>query len=215
MIRFSDDGVNDGRQNMAADVALLEAAEQGQGGGRVYQWDGVWVSLGLNQTPEVALRDQSVRWVVRPTGGKAVLHGHDLTIGFAVPLVDLGLGDERRLKAIYRAVCEPLIAGLTAVGIPAALGERTPFVRNAGRVGDCFAHISPNDIVDPATGQKTCGCALKVTHAAVLVQASVPVGRPDVDPAEVLDGGVLVFRESGATRAELAAALDEAWRGRG
>ena len=53
----------------------------------------------------------------------------------------------------------------------------------APRSADCFATVSPNDIVHPATGQKVCGCAMRLTDRAVLVQASIPAGPPMVDPA--------------------------------
>ena len=180
----------DGHTNMARDAVLLERAERGGAYARVYTWDGAWVSLGRFQRPEKALRDPTaIDWVMRPTGGKAVLHGHDVTVGMAVPLFALGIAesDSRRVATVYRAVVRPLVEALTAAGLPATLAEETPFVRSAGQTADCFAHVSPNDIVDPDTGQKVCGCALRVTPGAVLVQASVPVRRPLVQPDAVFD----------------------------
>ena len=180
----------DGPANMARDEQLFHDAEKGQAGARVYTWDGAWVSLGRFQRPERALRSPaSINWVMRPTGGKAVLHGHDVTVGMAVPLSALGVteSDSRKVSTVYRAVVRPLVEALTAAGLQAVLAEQTPFVRSAGQTADCFAHVSPNDIVDPATGQKVCGCALRVTAGAVLVQASVPVHRPLVPPNSVFD----------------------------
>lgn len=182
MSRVWDDGINDGPENMARDARLLECQEPVA---RVYEWGRPWVSLGRSQVPEMSLRlGCPVPYVMRPTGGKAVLHGHDLTVGMAVPLAILGLG-ERDVKAVYRAVVPCLVSALNQVGIPAVLAEETPFVRGAGKVADCFAHVSANDVVNPATGQKVCGCALRVTNHAVLVQASIPVRPPIVDPATV------------------------------
>ncbi|MEX2243109.1 MAG: hypothetical protein WD716_04590 [Fimbriimonadaceae bacterium] len=180
----------DGDTNMARDAALLALAELGGVHARVYTWDGPWVSLGRFQRPERALRDHNaINWVVRPTGGKAVLHGHDVTVGFAANLRDLGMNDDeaRRISTVYRAATAPLIAALCNAGVPAVLAENTRHTRNAGHTADCFAHVSPNDIVDPATGMKVCGCALRVTEGAVLLQASVPTTRPLVDPATVFD----------------------------
>ena len=180
----------DGHTNMARDAVLLERAERGGACARVYTWDGAWVSLGRFQRPERALRNPaSINWVMRPTGGKAVLHGHDVTVAMAVPLSALGItkSDSRKVSTVYRAVVRPLVEALAAAGLPATLAEETPFVRSAGQTADCFAHVSPNDIVDPATGQKVCGCALRVTPGAVLVQASVPVRRPLVRPDAVFD----------------------------
>lgn len=178
------EGALDGPTNMARDAALLG----GGGGGRVYSWDGPWVSLGRHQTAERALRAGcGVPWVGRPTGGKAVLHGHDVTIGLGLTWSTLGMAPTRSVTEAYRAVVRPMVAALRACGVPAALGEDTPFSRSAGLVQDCFAHVSPNDVVHEATGLKVCGCALRVESDGVLVQASVPAGRPLVDPQAVFD----------------------------
>ncbi len=172
---------------MARDCELLAAAERGQAGCRVYFWDGVWVSLGRFQVAERDLLDPGVRWVQRPTGGKAVMHGHDITVGFALPLSLLG---NPSLKSAYRAMAVPLIWAMRESGLAAVLAEDTGHSGKGRRTGDCFAFSSPNDIVHEATGQKVCGCALRLTRSAVLLQASIPVGIPLLDPASVIRGGV-------------------------
>src|SRR5205085_6034945 len=106
---FEVDGRLEGHTNMLRDRELLSRAEAGEAGCRVYGWLGPWVSLGRFQSPERDLvQPEATNWVVRPTGGKAVLHGHDLTVGLAVPLSALGL-ENRSLKAVYRAIVQPLI----------------------------------------------------------------------------------------------------------
>ena len=71
------------------------------------------------------------------------------------------------------------------------LGENTRFLKPSGSArparlaADCFAHVSANDLVDPDSGLKVCGCALRLTDKAVLVQASIPNGLPLVDPQTV------------------------------
>ncbi|MCA0362036.1 MAG: hypothetical protein LCH41_13415 [Armatimonadetes bacterium] len=205
-IQVVDDGVHDGIVNMRRDTYLLDLDGVRA---RVYQWDRDWVSLGMFQTPETALVDGChTPWVMRPTGGKAVLHGHDLTLGMSAPLALIGT-DSRGVKTAYRWLAEPIISALNEVGIPATLAERTPFVRGAGKVADCFAHVAANDIVHPGTGQKVCGCALRLTHDAVLLQASIPLGRPLADPAEVFDIPALVSMDRSVTRIDFAAALRE------
>ncbi len=179
-----------GHENMARDAELLALAESGGVYARIYRWGGAWVSLGRFQRAEKALIDlASINWVVRPTGGKAVLHGHDVTVSIAANLDDIGLHENyaRRVASVYRRIVEPLACALTASGISAVLAEKTSHVRNAGHTADCFAHVSPNDVVDPVTGEKVCGCALRLTQSAVLLQASVPVGLPLVDPALVFE----------------------------
>ncbi len=189
-----------GLENMAADAALLACAERGEIAARLYTWNGPWVSLGMFQdSSRDLLPDSPAPWVMRPTGGKAVLHGHDLTVGLAMPLsrISAQTGEpierlSRSVRTVYRLVIQPLVEGLRAAGVPAALGEDTPFARRKGpRSADCFAHVSPNDVVDARTGLKVCGCALRLTDRAVLVQASLPCGVPLVEPR-------LVFREPSA-----------------
>lgn len=182
------DGRLDGAENMKRDELLLEEAEAGQPCCRLYSWEGPWVSLGRFQKPEKALCiDCAVPWVMRPTGGKGVLHGHDLTIGAAFPLTSLGLKetDARSVGPAYRAIIRPLVAALKDSGANVMLGEETRFVKSGGSTPDCFAHIAPNDVIDPNNGRKVMGCALKIGRRAVLVQCSLPVGLPLVDPSSV------------------------------
>lgn len=175
----------DGPANMSRDAELLALAEQGSPGARVYTWEDAWVTLGMFQNPVTDLLPGApVRWVMRPTGGRAVLHGHDVTVGLAVPL-DAMNATSRSVRVVYRALVAPLIAALRACGTPAELGENTRFVGNTPRSADCFAHVSANDIVDERNGIKVCGCALRLTDRAALVQASIPAARPLVDPRSV------------------------------
>ena len=181
-----EDPPADGLANMALDSALLGAAQNGSALGRVYRWKGPWVSLGRFQNAEKDLLDpDGISWVIRPTGGKAVLHGHDVTVALAFPLGCLD-ADPRSIRSVYRAIVRPLVEALTVSGRPAALAEETRYAERGQRTADCFAFTSPNDIVDPATGHKVCGCALRVTDRAVLLQASIPTGPPLVDPTSVI-----------------------------
>jgi lipoate-protein ligase A len=182
--------------------------DSGEAIGRVYTWDGVWISLGKSQTPDrVLLPGVDIPTVPRPTGGKAVLHGHDITIGASVPLAVLGITDERQIKAIYRRVCEPLATGLTSAGIPTVLAEGTQFVDHRASGADCFAVVSPNDLIHPDTGQKVCGCALAVSSRAVLIQASVPIRRPYIPAEELMVGGKTLWSRTSATPEQVCDAL--------
>lgn len=212
-VRVVEDGVLDGPTNMGRDLALLADLGDAAFSARVYRWDGPWVSLGRYQSPERDLLPGcAVPWVRRPTGGKGVLHGHDVTIGLAARL-DALLPEvpehhrERAVKRAYRSLASPLVRALRACGVEAALAEETSFAGRGPRTADCFNHVSANDIVDPRTGRKVCGCALLMRPTAVLVQASVPCGDPLVDPATVF-----VAAGSSACPWWDAANLDEALR---
>jgi lipoate-protein ligase A len=208
---FTEGEILDGPANMARDIELLRRAENGRVGCRVYGWTEAWVTLGRFQSPARDLVDAGhTNWVIRPTGGKAVLHGHDITVGLAVPLAMLGL-EKRSLDNVYRAVTQPLIDGLRACGVPARLAEHTKWSGKGSRTADCFAFSSPNDIVDEFVGQKVCGCALRLTEAAVLVQASIPNGEPLVSAESVIRNASLSSRNWDATHfaGALRLALDD------
>lgn len=184
-LNASFDADLDGHENMARDSRLLESAELGDAGFRLYGWDGPWVSLGRFQKPSKALINEAqIPWVMRPTGGKAVLHGHDVTLGAAFPFAALGLkeSETRSVAPAYRAIIRPLVAALRDSGANVLLGEETQFVKSGGATPDCFAHLAPNDVIDPTTGRKVMGCALQMGRRAVLVQCSMPVREPLVDP---------------------------------
>ncbi len=167
---------------MARDRMLLVSAETGVPAARVYGWDEPWVTLGQFQRVQDALLPTcDVSWARRPTGGRAVLHGHDVTVGIALPLNGM-----RGVRHVYPVVIGILAAALRDSGAEAVLGAEILGQRESKpRSADCFATVSPNDIVHPKTGQKVCGCALRLTDRAVLVQASIPVGPPRVNPVQV------------------------------
>lgn len=180
------------KTNMELDAALKPG---GSGSFRVYGWEKVAVSLGFSQRAESVVRpgmEHRVDLVHRPTGGRAVLHGHDVTVGCCVGFDRLGLPrGSRSLRLAYRQVIAPIISALNHVGVPAALGESSRFAEHPamGSV-DCFAHVAGNDVVSLDTGQKVCGCALRMGETSILLQASIPVARPELDPRDVLIDGV-------------------------
>lgn len=164
----------------------MDAALMGQvaASARVYTWDGPWVSLGNSQRPETALVDPTMtRWVMRPTGGAAVLHGHDVTVGLSMQLAG-------SVKHAYRVASRPIIDALNAVGVAAVLAEDLRVERGGLHLADCFASISRNDIIDRRTLRKVCGCALRRTRDMILLQASIPAGEPLVYAPYVIIGGV-------------------------
>lgn len=180
------DGPADGPENMRRDLALGDGLTGWAA--RVYAWQGAWASLGRSQTPEAALVPGcQVPWVCRPTGGGGVLHGHDVTVALAARLDALGAG-VRDLRAVYRAMVRPLAAAMDRAGSPARLAGEAPDAGTSTILADCFAGTSPLDIVDPVSGRKACGCAMRVYPRWVLVQASIPAAAPLCDPSAVFRG---------------------------
>ncbi len=180
------DGRLDGLENMALDSSALDAATRGISTARIYEWDGPWVSLGRYQKPESALdfaacERYGVRWVSRPTGGWAVLHGTDITLSVAAPRSEAG----DSLHQIYRELATSIVEALRACGVMAGFGAGSPVAAGNPIPADCFLTTSPHDIVEVLTGAKVAGTALRVTRHAALMQASIPAGQYPVPPEEI------------------------------
>ena len=173
---------------MAVDAALLDAAEGGEPSIRLYRWSGLSVTLGRFQQPAGALIDpDGTSWAYRPTGGGAVLHGHDVTLSAAVPLELFKQGTRPNVRAIYRSLAQIAIDFLTSAGVKAWIAEDLSPDAMRSRSESCFATVSKNDLVD-AEGRKICGCALRVTRLAALIQTSIPVASPIVNPGTIING---------------------------
>ena len=171
---------------MGSDSQLLLDAEHGESAARIYTWSGVWVTLGRNQTPEETLLDLSVNHIARPTGGAAVLHGHDMTVSIARPLQELECS-HREVKKAYFGLVYPLVKALNKMGVKCVLGIDVP-KREEIESPYCFASKSDYDILNILTGEKVGGCAMKMTNKAALVQASIPISEPKVDPTTIIRG---------------------------
>ena len=173
MEAFRIDGPASGPENMRLDEELRD-------GGRLYTWDGPWVSIGRFQRVEDAIVPGWTRWIRRPTGGAAVLHGHDLTVSLSTPTASGRPGE------IYCTLLEPVLEALTACGLPChTCGDNV----TAARSQDCFASTDRYDVVNEK-GEKVCGCAMRITRTHALLQISIPYTTPSIDPASAILGGV-------------------------
>ena len=168
--RRIDHGPGSGPFNMGVDEALLRSAEQGRPSIRFYRWSGEWVSLGYSQECEPKFAGACARvgvdWVRRVTGGRALLHGHDLTYAVAAPRTALP-GSVREVAA---RIAMALERGLRDLGIPAS---RTSADRPApgAEVFDCFSQPGGNEII--LDGRKLVGSAQRRTRQAVLQHGSI------------------------------------------
>jgi lipoate-protein ligase A len=179
-VQFISEGLGSGPYNMDRDLELLNAAVSGGSACRLYGWDGPWVSLGRFQRAEEAVQPGFGNVVVRPTGGKAVLHGHDLTVALALPF------SGRSVKDAYLAALQPLLRALEECGIRPRLGSSSTETPSE----DCFATISPFDLVHRDTGSKIAGVAMRINRSALLLQASVPYALPLIDPRSAIRDAV-------------------------
>ena len=178
------DGAAPGPWNMAVDRALLASAIEGSTPTlRFYTWRGPWLSLGYGQPRDprrlAACRSAGVGVVRRPTGGRAVLHGGDLTYALAASETLFPAG----LHGSYRLVADALLEAMRSLGVPVqrsgptSSGPRTSF--------DCFARLVPNELC--AEGRKLVGSAQRRCAGGVLQHGSLRV-FPDSPSARVAVG---------------------------
>src|SRR5947209_7661394 len=78
-----------GAENMATDHVLLDAAAaRGTASLRFYTWTEATLSLGYFQAASTRLdsaRRAALPWLRRPSGGKTLIHHHELTYALALP----------------------------------------------------------------------------------------------------------------------------------
>ncbi len=194
----------DGPWNMGVDEALLASVARGAAPAlRLYRWDGPWLSLGYAQPVEAArlaaCAAAGVGVVRRITGGRAVLHGNDLTYAVAAPADCLPAG----IRATYGHLTEALLLALRRLGVAgvhAQLGRGRPGAPSF----DCFAEAAAEELV--AAGGKLVGSAQRRLAGAVLQHGSVRLG-PDPEAARTAAG---VGAAGSTSLAELGQQVDPA-----
>ena len=184
-----------GADNMAVDVAISEAvaARQQLPTLRLYGWKPFCLSLGYGQRLRDADRGalQARGWDLlrRPTGGKAILHGDELTYSLCLPIDHrLARGD---VISSYRRLSVGLLRALLRLGLPASAAPKDTG-SSQGEVGPiCFEMPSPYEIT--VAGRKLIGSAQMRRKGVLLQHGTLPL-RGDV--ARICD--VLAFDSDAA-----------------
>ena len=158
---------------MALDEALMaRARDDGAVIVRVYGWDAPTLSLGRNQPAHGrydldAARARGVRFVRRPTGGRAVLHHREITYSVTAPERALGaLGES------YRRINRLLVGALGRLGVAAGEAAAAGPAPRPG-VAPCFEEPVAGEIV--AGGRKLVGSAQWRDGGAILQHGSILV----------------------------------------
>jgi lipoate-protein ligase A len=197
----------DAAGQMAADLALLDEVAAGASPAlRLYRWSPPALSLGRFQPEDdvdrAACRAHGVEIVRRPTGGRALLHGADLTYAVAMPRP----GGTASVDALYRLLAAGLTAGLARLGVEAVVG------RGGGPAGPvCFASQQGADL--RVGERKLCGSAQVHRDAAVLQHGALLLERLPFDETDLLRGaadhdGRARLRAATVTLRELGAPTD-------
>jgi len=173
--------------NMAVDEAILNnhLVQGGPATLRLYEFSPPAVSLGyaqkISKTNLQRLQERGYEVVRRPTGGRAVLHLHDLTYSFIAPVRSTTCsGDLPTLSPsvvqAHKEICQALILTFAQFGIELELGRSQSNYRH---LEDCFEATTTADL--HFQGRKVVGSAqlrrksALLQHGSIVLQPSPPM----------------------------------------
>lgn len=194
--RIRESDFADGVRNMAVDSAVARAVGAGRQPAtlRLYGWNPYCLSLGYGQrmreADTEALRIRGWDLVRRPTGGKAILHGDELTYSLCLPFDHpLACGD---IVESYRRISVGLLRALAKLGLSATANPAHECELNEPAGPVCFVQPSHYEIL--FAGRKLIGSAQLRRQGVMLQHGTIPICG---DVARICD--VLSF-ESAAER---------------
>lgn len=166
--------------NMALDEALLEWHSKGEIGPvlRFYEWEPATLSIGYFQSVEKEIDMEAVEqlglgFVRRPTGGRGVLHEHELT--YSVIVSEQYPEMPETVTEAYRVISGGLLKGFRNLGldaefsIPETVRQNTD-LRNP-KTGVCFDAPSWYELV--VEGKKVAGSAQTRQKGVILQHGAI------------------------------------------
>jgi lipoate-protein ligase A len=209
-LRLLPDLSADGPTQMAADEALLAAAEGPTL--RLYRWQPATVSLGYFQdhgaiAARLAQDGLTPPLVRRITGGGAIWHQHEVTYALVGTLGAGGL--PVRTADCYRLIHGSVAAALGRRGASLGLQTRSVGDRRYAEEPRCFASPAMDDLV-AATGGKALGSAARTRGGRVLIHGSLKLASNPWDGEAVAGCGLDWDSAAAALREGLAQALGAA-----
>lgn len=202
--RLIDDEGHGAAMNMAIDEAMLEAvvAETAPPTLRFYSWQPVTISIGYAQKTAdfdlPAITAAGLGFVRRPSGGRGVLHRHEVTYCICCHDDDWRVGGG--VTESYRRLSDGFLTGLRTLGVDGAMAASAAGERGKAASAACFDAPSRYELT--ATGRKLVGSAQWRSMGGVLQHGSVPTNG---DVAELVD--YLALSEADRERAR-----DLLWR---
>ena len=144
--RFLDSGPLDGVEQMSIDAGLMDRARESREAVlRVYGWSRPTLSFGRHESVRgtfdaVQLERDNVGAVRRPTGGRVLMHDHEVTYSVTAPAPE-----SQRLQESYRGINAILVEALSLIGVSVVTAPASTPRRPGGAA--CFA--------EPAAGELT------------------------------------------------------------
>lgn len=177
---FLDTGNQNAAYNMAVDEALLDWHSKGliPPVVRFYGWEPAALSIGYFQKAEKevdfdAVRNYGLGFVRRPTGGRGVLHEHELT--YSVIVSEEHPGMPTGVTEAYRVISEGVLQGFRKLGLAAEFAvprteEEKASLKNP-RSSVCFDAPSWYELV--VEGRKVAGSAQTRQKGVILQHGSI------------------------------------------
>jgi lipoyl(octanoyl) transferase len=208
-------------ENMARDEYLFRLCHESKCGFlRIYAWERPSFSTGVSQKAGKALnldfiRENGCAYVRRITGGKTVLHDHEIT--YAVASSEDLFFKEHDLHQSYLLISRVLVQALQSLGVVAALSKGSSSELSRSH-NPCFSFPTPNEI--EVGGKKIIGSAQKRDKQALLQHGSIPLsmnydlyaGGANSNAAFIKKNMTTWSDISGRSRQELIAALVQSFR---
>lgn len=173
--RLLDSGCGDAAYNMALDEAISIAVRNGDSPPtlRLYNWQSPSVSLGsFQKTADIDTEfcnSNNIPIVRRPTGGRGILHGDELT--YSVSARNEGCFSAGLFET-YHIISTALKAALKSMGISVSMKMARESGRQLMRSPICFASTSYGEV--SLHGKKLIGSAQRRWSDGFLQQGSVP-----------------------------------------
>ena len=176
---FINSGSNTGKYNMDYDLQLAKNYMEDEIVFRLYRWNPYCISLGANQplnsiNSELASRE-NIDIVLRPTGGRAVLHAEELTYSVIYPL-----DYSSSAKDIYYQINLALLTGLKIYDSRLSSFELENHQPNFAEIyrkennAVCFAVAAKCEI--KFSGKKVVGSAQRKFEKVVMQHGSILCG---------------------------------------
>ena len=186
--RILETGPGEAAWNMAVDEALTQKVREGRSRPvlRFYTWVHPAISCGCFQDIERELdldacRERGVAVVRRPTGGRAVFHGSDLTISLAALESETGIGND--IGETYHRIALAIAWGLRAKGFPVELVRSQASGKEILSSASCFAAKARHELI--LEQRKIFGCAQRRWEGVVLAQGSLQLWGDGEVPLEL------------------------------
>ena len=153
---------------------------------RFYTWDRPSISYGRNQNIGRRLKcdlseKDGIPILKRPTGGRELLHGHDLCYCVSWPY--LGTVGAIEAKEYFSFINDALVEAFKNLGIMATWSRFQTQPKIQG--GPCFAQIDSGEVT--VKGKKLVGSAQRVFERCIIQQGSIPLQRPSIDLLKYLN----------------------------